>query len=105
MSIAAIGSSPFVTCFELIGVEGFEAESGEEVVKTLGDLVEGKKFKLIVFPERFAKETDEIRSTVMKKGEISPIFALIPDLTMVSGLRLEELKAVVSLAIGTKLEL
>jgi vacuolar-type H+-ATPase subunit F/Vma7 len=105
MSVAAIGPSPFVTCFELIGINGFEAESGEEVAKILRELVEEKKFKLIVFPERFAKETDEIRSSVMKGGDIWPIFALIPDLTMVSGMRLEELKVIVSLAIGAKLEL
>jgi vacuolar-type H+-ATPase subunit F/Vma7 len=105
MSIAAIGPSPFVTCFELIGINGFEAESGEELAKILLELVEGRKFKLIVLPERFAKETDEIRSLVMKKGEIWPVFALIPDLTMVSGMRLEELKSIVSLAIGAKLEL
>lgn len=105
MSIASIGPSPFVTCFELIGVKGFEAESGEEVVKILRELVEENQFKVIVFPERFAEETFEIRSLVMKKGDIWPIFALIPDLTMARGMRLEELKAVVSLAIGAKLEL
>jgi len=101
----AVGPSPFVTCFELIGVEGFEAESGEEVAKTLQEFVESKKYKLIIFPERFAKETEGVRSVVMKKGDILPVFALVPDLTMVSGMRLEELKAVVSLAIGAKLEL
>jgi len=42
---------------------------------------------------------------VMKRGEITPIFALIPGLTMETGMRMEELQAVVSLAIGTKLEL
>jgi len=105
MSAVAIGPSPFITCFELIGITGFEAESGEEAVKILQGIVEERKAKLIVFPERFAKETDEIRSLVMKKGEIWPVFALIPDLKMASGMRLEELKAVVSLAIGAKLEL
>jgi len=105
MNVAVVGPSPFVTCFEFIGIEGFEAESGEEVAKLLRDLVEEKKFKLLVIPERFAKETENIRSLVTKKGDIYPIFALIPDLTMVSGMRIEELKAVISLAIGAKLEL
>jgi hypothetical protein len=35
----------------------------------------------------------------------TPVFALIPDFTMETGMRMEELQAVVSLAIGTKLEL
>ena len=100
-----IGPTPFVTSFELIGIKGFEAESGEEVAKTLRDLVEEKGFKVIVVPERFAEDTYEIRSLVMKRGDIWPIFALIPDLGMVRGMRLDELKEVVSLAIGAKLEL
>lgn len=94
-----------MTCFELIGATGFEADAGEDVVRMLQRLVDEKKFKLIICPERFSKETDEIRSQVMKKGDIVPIFALIPDMTMISGMRLEELKAIVSLAIGAKLEL
>lgn len=105
MSIAAIGPSPFVTCFRLVGAEGFEADSAEDVTKTLQRIVEDKTYKLIIFPERFAEETNGVRSLVMKKGDIVPVFALIPDFTMVSGMRLEELKAIVSLAIGTKLEL
>ncbi len=38
-------------------------------------------------------------------GDWWPVFALVPDFTMETGMRMEELQAVVSLAIGTKLEL
>lgn len=105
MSVAAIGPPSFVTCFELIGAEGFDAESGEAVAETLTRLMEEGRFKLFIIPERFAKETQPVRELVMKRGEISPLFALIPDLTLETGMRMEELQAVVSLAIGTKLEL
>jgi vacuolar-type H+-ATPase subunit F/Vma7 len=105
MSIAVIGPSSFVTCFELIGAKGYEEHEVGTVVKTLNRLVTEDDLKLIILPERYAKETRSIREDVMKRGEITPIFALIPDLTMETGMRMEELQAVVSLAIGTKLEL
>jgi hypothetical protein len=41
----------------------------------------------------------------MTRGDITPVFALIPDFTMETGMRMNELQAVVSLAIGTRLEL
>jgi len=105
MSIAVIGSSPFVSCFEMIGAISFEADGSEAVIKTLKHLIEEKNFKLIILPERFARETLPLREQVMRKGDITPVFALIPDLTMETGMRIEELQEIVSLAIGAKLEL
>jgi len=105
MSVAVVGPSSFVTCFALIGAEGFDADDGAAVAKTLSRLVDEQRFKLIIIPERFAEETLPIRDRIMRLGDISPVFALVPDLTMETGMRMEELQAVVSLAIGTRLEL
>jgi len=105
MSVAVVGPSSFVTCFEMIGAVGFDVENGETSAEILSRLVEERGFKLIIIPERFAKETLPVRELVMKRGDITPVFALIPDLSMETGMRMEELQAVVSLAIGTKLEL
>ncbi len=105
MSVAVIGPPSFITCFELIGAEGFEINEGEAAAVTLGHLVEEGRFQLIIIPERFAEVTRSVRERVMNRGDITPVFALIPDFTMETGMRMEELQAVVSLAIGTKLEL
>ncbi|UCH57346.1 MAG: V-type ATP synthase subunit F [Candidatus Bathyarchaeota archaeon] len=105
MSVAVIGPDSFTTCFQLIGAEGFDAGSGEAVAETLGRLVDEGRFQLIIIPERFAEVTRLFRERVMSRGEITPVFALIPDFTMETGMRMEELQAVVSLAIGTRLEL
>jgi vacuolar-type H+-ATPase subunit F/Vma7 len=105
MSVAVIGPDSFTTCFQLIGAEGFDAGSGEAVAETLSNLVEGGRFQLIIIPERFAEQTRTVRERVMFRGDITPVFALIPDFTMETGMRMEELQAVVSLAIGTRLEL
>jgi len=105
MSVAVIGPSSFITCFELIGAEGFDAGTGESVAATLSHLVEEGGFQLIIIPERFAEETRPVRERIMNRGDITPVFALIPDFTMETGMRMEELQAVVSLAIGTRLEL
>ena len=105
MSIAVIGPSSFVTCFELIGATGYEEYEEETVVSTLDRIVNQGDYKLVIIPENYAVATRPIRLEVMKKGRITPIFALIPGLTMETGMRMEELQAVVSLAIGTKLEI
>jgi len=75
------------------------------VVGILQRVIEEGRFNLILVPERFAKDTYSIREEVMKRGDITPVFALIPDFTMETGMRMEELQAAVSLAIGTRLEL
>jgi vacuolar-type H+-ATPase subunit F/Vma7 len=105
MSIAVIGPSSFVTCFELIGANGYEEHEEGAVVSTLDKIVQNDDYKLVIIPEHHAAATRQIREEVMKRGRITPIFALIPGLTMETGMRMEELQAVVSLAIGTKLEL
>jgi len=104
MSIAVIGPSSFVTCFQLIGARGYEANDEETVVASL-DRAMADEPKIIIVPELYTETTRPIREEVMRRGEITPLFALIPGLTMETGMRMEELQAVVSLAIGTKLEL
>ncbi len=105
MSVAVIGPDSFTTCFQLIGAEGFDVSTGEAVAETLSGLVEEGRFQLIIIPERFAEATLPVRERVMVRGDITPVFALIPDFTMETGMKMEELQAVVSLAIGTRLEL
>jgi len=105
MSVAIIGPPSFITCFELIGAVGFDTGTGEAVAETVSALVEEGRFQLIIVPERFAEETRPVRERVMNRGDITPVFALIPDFTMETGMRMEELQSIVSLAIGTKLEL
>jgi vacuolar-type H+-ATPase subunit F/Vma7 len=105
MSVAVIGPPSFITCFELIGAVGFDFGTGEAVAETVSALVEEGRFQLIIIPERFAEETRPVRERVMNRGDITPVFALIPDFTMETGMRMEELQSIVSLAIGTKLEL
>ncbi len=105
MSVAVIGPDSFITCFQLIGAEGFDAGSGVAVAETLSRLVDEGRFQLIIIPERYAEETRPVRERVTNRGDITPVFALIPDFTMETGMRMDELQAVVSLAIGTRLEL
>ena len=105
MSVAVVGPPSFITCFELIGAEGFDAGTGEAVAEIVRELSDEGRLQLIIIPERFAEETRSVRESVMNRGDITPVFALIPDFTMETGMRMAELQAVVSLAIGTRLEL
>ncbi|MBD3172054.1 hypothetical protein GF326_06245 [Candidatus Bathyarchaeota archaeon] len=104
MSIAVIGPSSFVTCFQLIGARGYEANDEETVVATLDNII-SNEYKIIIIPEQYTNATRPFRDEIMRRGEITPLFALIPGLAQETGMRMEELQAAVSLAIGTKLEI
>ncbi len=86
-------------------IRGFLQSLQHQGADTLSRLVDEKKYNLIIFPERFAKATLTVREQVLKRGAISPVFAMVPDFTMITGDRMQELQTVISLAIGTKLEL
>ncbi|NIT99671.1 MAG: hypothetical protein GWN01_01610, partial [Nitrosopumilaceae archaeon] len=66
MSIAVIGPSSFVTCFELVGATGYEEVDEQKVASSLDKLVNQGGYKLIIIPERFAETTRIIREDVMK---------------------------------------
>jgi len=65
MSIAVIGPSSFVTCFQLIGARGYEANDEETVVATLNSIAHDD-YKIIIVPEQYTQATRPIREEVMK---------------------------------------
>ena len=105
MKAAAIGDPTFITGFNLVGVEGFLAQTEDEVKQVLKEVLRKNQYALLILPERYVEATAEIRSRILKEREIIPMFSFIPDYTGISGKRVEELKKSVSLAVGAKLKL
>lgn len=103
-NVAVVGPLAFITPFELGGIKGVRAENAEAVVKSINELLETSECKLIIVPERFIKETKQLRETI-RKTSLLPIILLIPDMTMKTGMRLEELRTAISTAIGTQIDL
>ena len=103
MRVAAVGDRIFVSVFGLIGVDRFRVDSEEEFRSTITDLVKRGEYSMIIVPERYLDLTREIRSELTSEGKIEPIFAFVPE----KGLnkRVEELKELVSIAIGLRLEI
>ena len=103
MRVAAVGDRIFVSVFGLIGVDRFRVDSEEEFRSTITDLVKRGEYSMIIVPERYLDLTREIRSELVSEGKIEPIFAFVPE----KGLnkRVEELKELVSLAIGLRLKI
>ena len=102
-NVAVVGPLSFITPFELGGIKGIPAETAEEAVKSITKLLEANDLKLIILPERFINETKQLRETIQKS--LLPIILLIPDTTMITGMRLEELRTAISAAIGTQIDL
>ena len=103
-NVAVVGPSAFNTVFELVGVEGFTAEDAEAVMQTVHELLTKNEVKLIILPEKFTQETKTLRETSQTKS-LSPIFVLVPDFTLQTGSRLEELRTLISSAIGAQIDL
>ena len=103
MRVAPVGDRIFVSVFGLIGADRFKVESDEEFLSTITDLIRRREYSMIIVPERYLDLTKEIRSKLVAEGKIEPIFAFVPE----KGLnkRVNELKELISLAIGLKLEI
>ena len=105
MKVAAIGDSVFIKAFELIGAEGFEARDVEEVKRRIREVVEGGRHSIIIVPERYVDETREVRMRIMRESGGKLMFAFVPDHLGGAGKRVEELKRLLSLAVGVKLRI
>ncbi len=103
MKVAAIGDSVFIKAFELIGAEGFEARDAEGVKQRIKEIVEGGRHSIIIIPERYVDETREVRMKIMRESGGRLMFAFVPDHLGGAGKRVEELKRLLSLAVGVKL--
>ena len=103
LRVAAVGDRIFISVFGLIGAERFRVDSEEEFRSTIMDLVKRGEYSMIIVPERYIDLTREIRSELISEGRVEPIFAFVPE----KGLnkRVEELKELVSIAIGLRLEI
>ena len=103
MRVAAVGDRIFVSVFGLIGADRFKVESDEEFLSTITDLIRRREYSMIIVPERYLDLTKEIRSKLIAEGKSELIFAFVPE----KGLnkRVNELKELISLAIGLKLEI
>ncbi|MFQ6085659.1 MAG: V-type ATP synthase subunit F [Candidatus Bathyarchaeia archaeon] len=105
MNVAVIGDPVFVSAFEIVGARGFSVEKSEDVRGVLRDVMNSGKFQVIIMPERYTKRTSDMRIELLKTENVTPVFAIVPDLTGSRGERLEELVSLMSLAVGTKLKL
>jgi len=105
LKMAAIGDPVFIKAFELIGADGFEATDADEVKDKIKRVVETGEYSVIVIPERYVEETREVRMRVMRESGGSLMFAFIPDHLGGAGKRVEELKRLLSLAVGVELKL
>lgn len=91
-----------VAGFQLAGAEGYRAETPQEAIPILRKLIEIGNHAIIILPERFAEATRELRR--IRAERLTPIFVFVPDYTGIKGIRIEELKRSISVAVGAKLK-
>lgn len=105
MKLAVIGDEVFVQMFELVGAIGYIATDEKSVIFQLKKVTENKEYGVIILPERYVKLTREYREKMLREGEYYPLFIFLPDHTGLKGYRIEELKKLISMAVGIELKL
>jgi len=103
MRIAAVGDKIFASAFALIGVKGFSVERDEDALQLINKLIEEGEYSMIIVPERYVEITEKLRHKIISEGKITPLFAFVPEKGVKK--RVQELKSLISSAIGVKLEL
>ena len=105
MDVAVVGDRYFVIGFELAGAVAYVVKSGKEAAQVMRKIVDEKKHKLVILPEELAEATREERVRVIKRGEVYPIFVVIPGLRGAAGKRVEELRELISQAVGAQIKI
>jgi len=105
MKVAVIGDSTFIKGFELVGAEGYKATNIREVRTVLRTVINSRRYAVVIIPERYVEETRDIRQRIIKSQNPLPLFAFLPDYTGIKGARIEELRRIISLAVGIELKI
>lgn len=105
MKLAVIGDEVFVRMFELVGAVGFIARDEQSILNHLKRIIEDKNYGIIVLPERYVHLTKKYRERMLREGWYYPLFIFLPDHTGIKGERIEELKKLISMAVGLELKL
>ncbi len=105
MKMAVIGDEVFVRMFELVGAIGYIAEDDEAALSQLEKIIENKEYGIIILPERYVDLTKTYRERMLREDKYYPLFVFLPDHTGVKEKRIEELKKLISMAVGIELKL
>jgi len=103
--VAVIGSESFIRFFELIGAEGFMAETSNEIKNKVKEIVESKEYSVVIIPERFLDVVKPIKDKLIREEKIEPIFVFLPDFIEITEKRIEELKRNIMQAIGIEIRM
>jgi vacuolar-type H+-ATPase subunit F/Vma7 len=98
MKMAAIGDRSFAALWRLIGVEALEANSDDEVRRSLEKVFRSGEYSALILPERFLDHVNDVRSELHVEEQIEPVVIFIPEPGL--GKRAADLRRRISLAMG-----
>ena len=100
MRIVAIGDRGFTALWRLVGAEALEANSGDEIQRTLERVFRSGEYSVLIIPERFLNYVNEVRSELHLEEQIEPVVVFVPEPGL--GRRAEDLRRRISLAMGVE---
>ncbi|RDD54176.1 MAG: hypothetical protein BA066_00020 [Candidatus Korarchaeota archaeon NZ13-K] len=87
--------------FEMIGISAKVLKGRSALIRFFKDN-EGELPHVVFVNERVAEEIRDYREDLLRRGKVSPVFAVVPDMEGCRGIRLKELSSLLAKALGTE---
>lgn len=87
--------------FEMIGISAKVLKGRSALIRFFKDN-EGELPHVVFVNERVAEEIRDYREDLLRRGKVSPVFAVVPDMEGSRGIRLKELSSLLAKALGTE---
>ncbi len=87
--------------FEMIGVPAKVIKGRRNLIRFFRDN-ESELPHVVFVNERVAEEIKGYREDLLRRGKVSPVFAVVPDMEGARGVRLKELASLLARALGSE---
>ncbi|MGB9630376.1 MAG: V-type ATP synthase subunit F [Candidatus Methanodesulfokora sp.] len=97
--MAVVDDEIMAMAFEMVGIKAVVIKETRELFRFFKE--EQNLPPVIFINERVAEKIGPIRTDLISRGRITPVFAVVPDMEGSRGVRLNELKSYLARAIGS----
>lgn len=87
--------------FEMIGIPAKVIRGRKNLIRFFREK-ENELPHVVFINERVAEEIKSYREDLLRRGRVSPVFAIIPDMEGARGIRLKELASLLAKALGSE---
>ncbi len=99
--IAVTDNEVLALGFEMVGIQAKVIKGRRELLRFFREN-EGSLPHIVFINESVAEQIRDYRQDLIRRGRVTPVFAIVPDLEGSRGTRLEELRTLLVKALGSE---